>query len=325
MIRVYDGKDLAKVLCYYGLVGDIITSEFNISCPFHDDSNPSMMIKLSNGTFYCFGCGLYGNAYDFVKFVQPELSDLQVCVVLEKILRSDKVVNLGIRYKKKQSKSDVSLMLEEAEDYYYGLNRIDWTTQLSEDQRKVFEYMHERGFTKQDLNFAGCKVSCNVAYPILFPILDNGKFRGYVGRTMRKSVEKKRKYLYNEGFRKRDTLCGTYEEKSIPVLCEGFLDYLSVKTKGRLKNVVAVLGWHISDLQIEKLYEKKIKKVICALDNPDVDKAGEKGLKLLEKHFEVIPFPYPVGVKDPGEMNFSQMQKSVRKVYDVCRGIKSED
>lgn len=319
MTRTYDGKDLAKVLYYYGLIADVTTTEFNINCPFHDDPNPSMMIKLSNGTFYCFGCGLYGNAYDFVKFAQPELNDLQVCIVLEKILKSDKIVNLDVKYKKKQRKNDISFMLEEAEDYYYGLKRVDWTKQLSGDQQKIFDYMSDRGFTKQDLNFAGCKVSCNIAYPILFPILDNGIFKGHVGRTMRKSVEQRRKYLYNDGFRKRDTLCGTYQEKSVPVLCEGFLDYLSVKTKGRLKNVIAVLGWHISDLQIEKLYEKKIKKVICALDNPKVDKAGEKGLRLLEKHFEVIPFPYPEGVKDPGEMSIKQMQKSIKKLCDMCR------
>jgi DNA primase len=73
---------------------------------------------------------------------------------------------------------------------------------------------------------------------------------------MNPHVEKKRKYLYNEGFRKRDTLCGTYEENCIPYICEGFMDYLSLKTRGHIKNVVAILGWHISDEQVNKLKQK---------------------------------------------------------------------
>lgn len=319
MIRKYDGKDLARVLLYYGLIGEITSSEFNINCPFHDDPNPSMMIKLTNGTFYCFGCGLFGNAYDFVKYAQPELDNLQCCIVLEKIVRSEEVRKIDIRYKKKKSKTDLSQMLIDAEDYYYGLKKVDWTGNLTSEQKEVYEYMEKRGFDKNALNYAKCRVSANIAYPIIFPIFDNNIFRGYVCRTTNKRVEQKAKYLYNDGFRKRDTLCGQYEEKCIPILCEGFLDYLSIKTKGRIKNVVAVLGWHISDEQVNKLKQKGIKKVICALDNPEIDKAGEKGIRLLEKYFDVVPFCYPDSIKDPGEMSKKQMQDSIKQVLKVVR------
>lgn len=317
MMRKYGGKELAKVLYYYGLIGDVRQAQFNINCPFHDDPNPSMMINLSKGTFYCFGCGLFGNAYDFVKYAQPELNELQVCIILEKILHSKDVAGLDVRYKKKQCKGDMPQMLIDAEDYYFGLKNVDWEKSLTKSQAEVLGYMSNRGFCGRDLNFAKCKVSCDIAYPIIFPIFDNGTFKGYVCRTMNRRVEKKRKYLYNDGFRKRDTLCGEYEETCIPVLCEGYLDYLSIKSKGRIKNAAAILGWHISDNQIEKLYKKNIKKVICALDNPKIDKAGEKGIRLLEKYFKVYPFPYPEGIKDPGAMDSKQIRQSIRHVIEV--------
>jgi hypothetical protein len=34
-------------------------------CPFHDDKNPSLSIKLDTGVFNCFGCSEHGSAIDF--------------------------------------------------------------------------------------------------------------------------------------------------------------------------------------------------------------------------------------------------------------------
>lgn len=319
MRRKYTGKDLLKVLVFYGIINDDVpTSEFSIVCPFHDDINPSMRINLSDGTFFCFGCGLYGNAYDFVKNAQPELSDLQVCIYLEKIINSKEIKKINANYKKKKKINNHQAIIE-ADDYFYGLKTMDWYGDLEEEEQRAYEYMHNRGFTKKDLNTADCRVSYNIAYPIIFPILDNGTFKGYVARTTNRYVEQKRKYLYNEGFRKRDTLSGTYEKDSIVFICEGYLDCLNLKTKGHLRNVVALLGWHISDEQIEKLKEKNIKTVVSVLDN---DKSGEKGTRLLSEYFRVIRFEIPN--KDVGEMTKEQIKKSLRKVRRELNEIKGK-
>lgn len=310
MIRAYGGKELAKVLIYYGIISDVVTSDFNINCPFHNDPKPSMRINLSEGTYFCFGCGLFGNAYDFVRNANPELNELQCCVLLEKILNSNEIKKLNIQYQKKHKKQRKQALIE-AHDYYYGLRTVDWNKVETKEQQDVLDYMMQRGFDKRALNVSKCKVNCNVAYPIIFPILDNGTFKGWVCRTTNKYVEKNRKYLYNDGFRKRDTLCGTYSEGSIPYICEGYMDYLSLKTRGHLKNVCALLGWHMSDEQMEKLKQKGITTVVSALDN---DKSGIKGTALLEKYFHVVRFPYPEGIKDTGEMSEKQIEVAKRKV-----------
>ena len=309
MIRRYTGKDLAKVLIYYGLIGEVFSSDFNIVCPFHDDINPSMRICLDDGSFFCFGCEAKGNAFDFVKLAQPELNDLQCCILLEQIVKSDEIRNMNIRYKKKRRKRNKQAM-NEAHDYYYGLRQTDWNNPKSKEEEEILEYMKNRGFNAKALNVAKCKANYNVAYPFIFPILDNGEFKGWVGRTTNKYVEKKRKYMYNEGFRKRDTLCGHYEESKVVFVCEGFMDYLSLKTRGHIKNVVAILGWHMSDEQIEKLKQKNIKTVISVLDN---DKSGIKGTEYLKKFFHVIRFQFPEGVKDVGEMTEKQMKQALVK------------
>ena len=88
------------------------------------------------------------------------------------------------------------------------------------------------------------------------------------------------------------------------------MDYLSLKTRGHIKNVVAILGWHISDEQVKKLKDKGIKTVVSALDN---DKCGEKGTEYLKKFFNVIRFEYPKGVKDAGDMSEMELKKAITK------------
>lgn len=309
MTRVYDGKDLAKVLIYYGIISDVTVSEFNIVCPFHNDINPSMRIKLTDGTFYCFGCEATGNAYDFVKKVHPELNDIQVLVVLEKILKSNEIKKLEIKYRTKRRMQNGQALIE-AKDYYYGLRTTDWNNPTNREEKQVLEYMKQRGFDARALNIARCKSSYSVAYPILFPIFDNGSFKGWVARTTNKYVEKKRKYLYNEGFSKRNTLCGAYEDGRIVFLCEGYMDYLSLRTRGHLKNVCAILGWHISDEQVKKLKDANVHTVVSVLDN---DKCGNKGTEYLKNFFEVIRFDYPVERKDPGEMTEEEIVNALSR------------
>lgn len=309
MVRTYGGKELAKVLIYYGLIADVVSSDFNIICPFHEDINPSMRICLDDGSFFCFGCEAKGNALDFVRKVHPELNELQACVLLEQILNSDEVKKLNVKYKKKRRINNRQA-LNEAHDYYYGLRTVDWNNIHTKEEQEVLQYMKQRGFDARALNIAQCKTNYNIAYPFLFPILDNGEFKGWVGRTMNKYVEKKRKYLYNDGFRKRDTLCGNYEQNKIVFICEGFMDYLSLRTRGHIKNVVAILGWHISDEQVQKLKDKGVTTVVSALDN---DKAGNKGTEYLKKFFHVVRFEYSEGVKDAGEMSEQELRLAIRR------------
>lgn len=315
MIYKYTGKELAKVLIYYGIIGEVTSSDFKIVCPFHPDVNASMLITLGDGKFFCFGCGVSGYANDFVKLANPELNDLQACIVTEKILRSKEVRKLQIRYKKKRRTNNKQALIE-AHDFFYGLRSVDWNNITTDEEHITYNYLKSRGFTARALNVADCRVNYDTVYPFIFPILDNGKFKGWVCRTTNKYVNKKRKYLYNEGFRKRDTLCGNYSKGCIPVICEGYLDYLSIRVRGGIKDSIAILGWHISDEQTEKLKRHGIKQVISALDN---DNAGRKGTEYLKRFFDVIPVRYPDGVKDCGELDGKTIKKIIGEAkYEAC-------
>lgn len=308
------GKELAKVLYYYGLIPDGAKVEQKIPCPFHNDVNPSMIVDLHVGNFFCFGCQAKGDAFQFVRKMYPKKNDLQAGLEYFRILKSNKVKKIDVSGRVKPKKENAQAYAE-ACDYYYGLSKVNWLgKQSSEEVVEAREYMLGRGFKPGTLNWCGAKITYNYSYPIIFPMLDNGEFRGWVCRTDKPQVEARRKYLYNEGFERRSCLVGTYGRKDYVIVVEGYMDRLkmaqNLRAIGIGEDVVAILGWKASNEHIQKLKSKGIKYIVSALDN---DECGRKGTAFLRSHFEVIRFCYLKGIKDPGEMGTKQFEKMYMK------------
>ena len=309
------GQELAKVLMYFDLIPDL-KSEQKILCPFHPDENPSMIVKLVEGQYFCFGCQESGDALKFVQTMyRGKLNDLEACKLFVEILKSDKVrcVKVSRMHRKRKDKQEAIL---KSKMYYYGLKTIDWENDNLDEVIECGDYMEQRGFTKRTLTKCKAKVTFNKMYPIIFPMKDNGTFKGWVSRTTNKRIEKRRKYLYNEGFSRATTLCGTYDDKSPVYIVEGYMDMLKLKQFG-VRNVVAILGWKISREQIDKLKRCGVKHVVSALDN---DECGNKGSKYLRNYFKVTRFCYQKGIKDPGEMNVRMFNKMNSKTLKEYRG-----
>jgi DNA primase len=304
------GTNLAKVLWYYNLIPNATSLSQKIVCPFHEDINPSMIVNLEDGSWFCFGCNLTGDAIKFVKLMEAKhngLNDLQAYRKYLQILKSNKCSGIKLNRSLVKTKPLQKQLYYEAYDYYYGLRKVNWKDSNESEVVSARCYMKKRGFNPVTLSKCGAKVTYNNNYGLVFPMLDNGKFKGWVCRTMIKSIEEKRKYLYNEGFSRATTLVGDYGAKDYVFVVEGYMDRLKFVQFGE-DNVVAILGWKMSPQQIQKLKDKGITKVISALDNDD---CGKKGTEFLKKHFEVTRFTYLKGVKDPGEMT----QESFNKMF----------
>lgn len=278
-----------------------------------------MIANLEEDNYYCFGCNVSGDAADFVKHIEKDynnLNDLQAYIKYNKILKSDKVsdiklrTNIGSKDRSESSEEDYNI----AYDYYFGLRTVDWKVP-NELERNPLIYMEKRGFTKEALNKAKAKYTFNDNYELVFPMFDNDEFKGWVCRTTDKQIEKKRKYLYNKGFSRATTLVGNYGSKNYVILVEGYMDRLKLIQLG-VSNVVAILGWKITQEQIEKLKSKGVTTIISALDN---DKKGREGTKYLEKYFKVIKFKYLKGIKDPGDMTKESFKKMWNKTKEEVR------
>lgn len=310
-----NAANLKKVFYYYGLDFDQV-----MICPFHDDNHPSFSVNFEEGMFHCFACGVTGDALDFVKLANPKLNGLYQLILYNAILNSDKVKKLSIskfRSSKPSNKkqSDREQDLKESYDYYSGLKTVDWKKTDSIYKK----YMEDRGFTAAALNLCKAKLTIvNDRYPLIFPIYDNGRFKGYVSRTTNKHVEKRAKYMYNKGFSRNSTLGGDYKGKVV-VACEGYMDALKLRQYG-LKNVVAIFGWKITKDQVAMLKTAGVEWVISALDT---DGPGIKGTKVLREHFKVVRFRFPKGVKDPGDLTKKQFKIAYAKTKAEYRRRKN--
>lgn len=319
--------ELAKVLWYYNLIPNIYDPIQKIVCPFHSDVNPSMSVDLNKGICYCFGCNEFFDAQKFVIRMESKyhgLNDLKAIETYVKILKSKKCSDIHIeRVFKNYKRPNKKQLYDEAYDYYHGLGSINWVNTDIEEAVEAREYMDKRGFSPNTLNKCKAKITYNNSYGLIFPMLDNGKFRGWVCRTMKKDIEAKRKYLYNEGFSRASTLVGNYGSEKYVFVVEGYMDMLKFVQYG-VYNVVAILGWKMSVEQEKKLKEKGITDVISALDN---DECGKKGTKYLKTIFNVTRFSYLKGIKDPGEMlevKFKKMYSRTMKKYYENIKIKKE-
>ena len=313
------GEQLAKVVHYYGLSNCCCGATEKIICPFHHDKNPSLIIDYERGFWFCFGCNLSGDARKFVQNVESGLNDLQSYRKFLQILKTDKTKKITVgRYEKKKQNHE---LYAEAYDHYHGLSKINWSA-LGSEEREILEardYMFNRGFDAKTLTKCGAKYTYERAYSLIFPIMDNGKFRGWVCRTTRKDIEAKRKYLYNTGFSRAETVVGNYGKKPFVIVVEGYMDRLKFIQYG-VENVVAIFGWKMSDGQFRKLKAAGITTIISALDN---DECGKKGTEYLRKIWgseNVIRFKYLKGIKDIGETNVHQFKKMYEKTMSIFGG-----
>lgn len=177
-------SDLLKVLEFYG-----IEANAKILCPFHADKNPSLQVDLEKDMWYCYGCQEGGGAYKFHKKMQ-ELSgkkdEIKMLMLFNKITKSgcksqdehkQIVVNDRAYYRQ---------CLIEAKDFYNGLRSVNWFSEDADEE--CVEYMLFRGFKRGTLNRVGAKYTYkDVTYPIVFPIKDNGRFKGWVSRSFERS------------------------------------------------------------------------------------------------------------------------------------------
>lgn len=314
MEKTTDGDKLAAVLLYYRLIESAESQEMKIICPFHADKNPSMKVDFATGFWYCFGCQEGGKWRKFI--LKMEGSELKAELVKQKIMKGE-VKSTGLVIK--QVSPEVARRRQrqlrvEAMDYYVGLPKVAWASYGDREVMAVRDYMIDRGFTVQSLQRARAKFNYSRDYKLIFPITDNGRFKGWVCRTTDPKVAKYRKYLYNKGFSRRNTVVGSYGQhcdgpQDYVVIVEGFMDRLKLEQLG-VKNAVAIFGWKITPEQVEKLKEAGIKFVASALDNDD---CGRRGTECLRKHFDVIRWPYLKGIKDPGDFTQESFFKMSKK------------
>lgn len=307
-------------------------------CPFHSEKSPSFTIFPENNSFYCFGCGVGGNAITFVKQIEhldyPDAIQflakrVGITVVDEnpdeayRTKRIDKArlykMNVDAAKYFHQRLFDKTPEAQAALQYFVEKRKLDLATikhfglgYAPNSFDGFAQYMRRLGYQEDELFECSLlgrsdrgKYYDFFRNRVMFPIIDPaGNVIAFGGRVMDDSKPKYRNSSDTPVFKKLRNLFAlnfarkTCEERLI--LCEGYMDVIALHAAG-FTNAVATLGTAINDEQA-RLISRYTKHVIICYDADEAgQKAAARALRILsEVGVEVSVLRIP-GAKDPDE------------------------
>ncbi|AKC60238.1 DNA primase [Blochmannia endosymbiont of Camponotus (Colobopsis) obliquus] len=282
---------------------------FYANCPFHDEKNPSFTVSEEKQFFYCFSCGIHGNAIDFImhynKFNFIESIKELAYLHNMKIMYEGNVINYLIKDKQYQT---LYTLMNRLTTFYHnnltqtssllakkylanrGLNKtiikyfaIGFAPEGYSNVIKIFNTSQQ---TQILLNEVGMIVKNNKGQiydlfrkRIMFPIRNyKGQVIAFGGRAI--NHDDTPKYLNSPEsniFCKKKQLYGLYEIKNTNkkisqiLIVEGYMDVITLTQFG-INYAVASLGTSTTNEHIQQLY-KITNKIICCYDG---DLAGQK-------------------------------------------------
>ena len=307
-------------------------------CPFHSEKTPSFTVYPADNSFYCFGCGVGGDAITFIKKMEhldypdaveflakragitiPDSQNSQYHSgpkidkkrIYDMNVVAAKYFNANLFSNDPKAKAALAYFTEKrglsiSTIKHFGLG-------FASDSFDAFsKYMLSRGFTYDEM-VAGflCGKSEKGRYydafrnRVMFPIIDvSGNVIAFGGRVMDDSKPKYKNSSDTPVFKKSRNLFAlnfakNFAEDSL-ILCEGYMDVIALHAAG-FSNAIATLGTAITSEQARVL-SRYTKRIIISYD---ADEAGQKAAKramqlLSEVGLEVSVLKIP-DAKDPDE------------------------
>ena len=154
-MSVYDeilsSSSIINILEYYGLK----VNKNKCTCPFHNDSHPSMMINTNKGIAKCFACGSGGNAISFIQKYETEINHNAISTVeamqkaidiqhLNITIPQNNTVELTEEQKKQKRLSNI---LKDA--ITICENNLKYK---SIDSKRTLEYLKDRNLSEKVIN-----------------------------------------------------------------------------------------------------------------------------------------------------------------------------
>lgn len=304
-------------------------------CPFHNEKTPSFTVYPENGSFYCFGCGVGGDVFSFVR--QIENLDYIDAVKLLAERSGVTIPQDGYDDSIQKLKNTIYEINRETARFYHtylmspdGKWALDYLTGrgLSIDTIKHFglgaapdswdsliKHLKGLGYSIADMiqaNVVG-KSQRGTYYDrfrkrVMYPIINiRGKVIGFSGRAMPGEDKMGGKYVNTSDtpvYKKSENLFGMNFAKNHCdeqiILVEGNMDVITLHQAG-FENAVAALGTSFTDDQA-KLLSRYTKEIVLIMDS---DAAGQKAARrageiLQNTGLEIRVVVLPDG-KDPDE------------------------
>ncbi len=317
-------------------------ANFKAICPFHSDSNPSLVISPSKQIYHCFSCGAGG---DSIKFVM-EYEKLNYPETIEKLAT---MYNFSLSYTDndkaqvdRKLMDNLTLFFRKNLDYKKSAKEYLLQRGIGESTIEKFElgyapssdetlnFLRGYGYSMSelkdfgvaDISEKGNRAYCRFNERIMFPIRSRtGKFVGFGGRTITNHPAKYINSPQTRYFNKSKLLYGYYfakdsifKNKKI-IITEGYLDTIMLHQAG-FTNAVATLGTALTNDHLP-LITKMEPEVVLAYDGDDAGIAAAlKASILLSKHsFKGGVILFGEGM-DPADMVKNGQIEKLNKLFN---------
>lgn len=309
-------------------------------CPFHSEKSPSFTVYPKTSSFYCFGCGIGGDAVTFIRQIEhldyPDA--LQFLAKRAGITIIDDDKNKYVREEKKFNRDRMFKMNVEAAKFFHDslkANTPEARAALAYFTEKrglslstvkhfglgyapnsydaLINHMLSKGYTKDELvaGFLAGKSDKGTYYDafrgrVMFPIIDvSGNVIAFGGRAMDNETKPKYKNSSDTPVYKKTRHVyalnfARLASQESLILCEGYMDVIALHAAG-FTNAVATLGTAITSDQA-RLMGRYTKKVIICYDSDEAgQKAASKALRILTDAGVDVRVVSVPGSKDPDE------------------------
>lgn len=258
-------------------------AEYQMRCPFHQDSDPSLSVNVSKGVFICFGCGEKGKLGKLVRKLTGGTAEIATS--------SDST---------EQAKAEIALPSD-----YTPL----WQKPRSQYAKLALAYVFRRGITLEQLARYRIGYCGNGFFTgrLIVPVYTRGCLMSFVARDFTGRAENKVKYP--RGSRTSEALFGYDQMRkegrlgTRVVITEGWADALAVDRElvGSSKTGVVALGSNrISMSQVGLLSD--VGEFVILLDS---DQAGRDGAReiggILSTQCDSVRIVKLSSCKDPAE------------------------
>ena len=317
--------DVEAVLTALGISYEEVSAEYRGFCPMHEvrtgkqDHNPSWFINQDTGQHICFSCGYKGNLAQLVCDVNEFYA-----VTYGKVTGYDyAAAEAWISQVAEVSVEKLMELFKALPNYVHAAAK---PLEMSEARLAVFveppeEALLSRGITPASAKKYGVLWDAQRKTWIL-PLRDP-----HFGRLMgwqEKGTLARTFFNRPAGLQRSKTLFGIENQnENLAIIVESPLDCLRIDSAG-YSGTLALCGTTLSEDQIKLL--RYSDKVICAMDNPRLDKAGFKAagemLKLTRKYgLNLFFFNYgSSNVKDPGDMTDEEIRWGVENAKTALLG-----
>ncbi|MGL2799407.1 DNA primase [Helicobacter pylori] len=321
-----------------------VGANFKARCPFHDERTASFIISPEKNIYHCFGCGVSGDALQFLQ----EYKKLSFTEAIEEVAQ---IYNYPLEYET-NAKTERNERLKEILAYANNLfkerlqnepkvlNYLTHTRAISLEMIEAYdlgycmnaelEILKER-FSSDDLISSGLfsnnnqekelKSFCN--YRITIPLKDSkGQIRSFSARLCiprllktnkaPKYINGKETSLFNKSFflfNYHRALEHIKQKKQV-IICEGFFDVMAFE-HFEYKNAICTSGTAFTEKHLALLNKLNVELCFC-FDNDNAGlEATIRALELCLKH-HVTNFSV-VKIKDSAMKDLSDYQKANKR------------